>query len=182
MANALPLLLVGAAALLLMGKKKKAPANGKEQPSRPLEPLAATTAYPPQPGKVFEPLNAIQMKVVLLGRAPDQAGVSLLYNPDNPTSVGFRTAFGHMAKDNPDLTFQAIRLSFVEYLIEEDPGISEDIREFADLLKSEVYGAIIDSSGYDTGVKSDPAKFAEEMAIAIYETRKEIKRWAEAEG
>ncbi len=180
MANALPLLLVGGAALLLMGRKKSAPAASGKEPPTELDPLPATTEYPPEPGRVFEALNIIQLRVVSKNLAAfyHHPGILLFYNPDNPASVSLRTVFGRIAAGNPDVSFTAIPLSFVEYMVEEGPEEFADFGEYIVVLKSGAYDAIIDAAGHDTGVKSDPEKFREEMTIALEVTRKEIKRKA----
>ena len=171
MASALPLLLVGGAALLLMSKKK-APAAAAA-----LRPLPSTATYPPPGGEVCEPLNAVQFPIAT--QSSDQPGIHLTYEPDNAFSVASRTAFGHIAKANPDVVFTAAPLSFLEYMFEVNPEEYAEAGKIVDMLKSGTFAVAIDSVGHDAGVQDSPARFAEEMVLALKATRAEIAQRAQ---
>lgn len=103
MAFPLPLLLLGAAALLFTGNKKSTTAPSSADIDR---------TWPPEPGKVFEPLNAIQAGVTLFadGRGPY---VLMFYKAKDGNSRMLRQLYGLHAEAHSDVPFAAIPFKMI---------------------------------------------------------------------
>ena len=170
--NALPLLLVGGAALLIMGRKKNGSSTGEGIPAKaqPGSGPAPVTKYPPPAGKVFEASNVMQFATI--DANPD--AIALVYNPAKASSRVLRAEYGRIAAASRDVEFVAIPLEFLEFIIKQsgDALKNSPMAKTAAALKSRRTGAQISWLNDEALMSNDLAAFQKQMEVAIAAVRK----------